>query len=670
MSFLQPLLLWGLLAASIPVIIHLLNRRRHRTIKWAAMQFLLKATRESRGRKRLRHILILTCRTLGIAALAFAAARPLIGGFLGWGGGSVDLVVLVLDRSASMENTPGDATVPKRQAAIERVSKAVTNLGATRLVLIDSASATPQEVPSPDVLPDLTAAAATDTRADLPALLATAVDYLVETSASRPELWIASDLQESDWAADSDRWQTVRSGISALPRKPAVRVLAVSGKPAPNQSLRVLAARRTGDELALDLEVLRQDDPRETVNLPLTVALEGVRTTESITLGGDSLRFQRSVKLPPGTGTGHGWVSLPGDANPRDSVAFFAFGPPRPVKTFIVAAPGETADYLKIAAAPPGLEGLEATAGPPGAAIDWDAAACVIWAAPLPEGRAAEDAKRFLTEGGVLVLLPPAAASAATFLDHRWTDPEESAEGKFFIAGSWDREDGLLRDGIDGSGIPADRLRAVRRQLPDGGNALLARWDDGKPLLTRVVLDKGTAWFFGTLPDYTWSNLGDGDLLLPLIQRAVLTGAERFETAYLADVASTSSKLATGETRVRVDDHGAPDAANAPYEAGVWRLGERLIALNRPAAEDLPVTLPREALGRLLADTNFSFFEDQAAAADAALIREAWRAFLLGMLFFLFAEALLCLPKKTAGTAATPADRPLPPQGQGSPAPT
>ena len=74
MYFQQTWMLWGLLAASIPIIIHLLNRRRHKTVKWAAMQFLLKATRESRGRKRLRHLLILACRTLAVAVLAMAAA--------------------------------------------------------------------------------------------------------------------------------------------------------------------------------------------------------------------------------------------------------------------------------------------------------------------------------------------------------------------------------------------------------------------------------------------------------------------------------------------------------------------------------------------------------------------------------------------------------------------
>ena len=59
MTFLQQAMLWGLFAVSVPIIIHLLNRRRFRTVDWGAMQFLLKATRDSRGKKRLKHLLIL-----------------------------------------------------------------------------------------------------------------------------------------------------------------------------------------------------------------------------------------------------------------------------------------------------------------------------------------------------------------------------------------------------------------------------------------------------------------------------------------------------------------------------------------------------------------------------------------------------------------------------------
>ena len=121
MTFLQQAMLWGLFAVSVPIIIHLLNRRRFRTVDWGAMQFLLKATRDSRGKKRLKHLLILLFRSLAVAALVFAIARPLAGGFLGWGGGQVETVILILDRSASMERSEKDIQVTKRMSILSKV---------------------------------------------------------------------------------------------------------------------------------------------------------------------------------------------------------------------------------------------------------------------------------------------------------------------------------------------------------------------------------------------------------------------------------------------------------------------------------------------------------------------------------------------------------------------
>ncbi len=42
----------ALFAASVPIIIHLVNRWRHRSVPWAAMEFLLRAARETRGTKK------------------------------------------------------------------------------------------------------------------------------------------------------------------------------------------------------------------------------------------------------------------------------------------------------------------------------------------------------------------------------------------------------------------------------------------------------------------------------------------------------------------------------------------------------------------------------------------------------------------------------------------
>jgi hypothetical protein len=204
-----------------------------------------------------------------------------------------------------------------------------------------------------------------------------------------------------------------------------------------------------------------------------------------------------------------------------------------------------------------------------------------------------------------------------------------------------------LRDSIDGTPIAADRLKAIRRQIPLGDTTPLARWEDGEPALIRRVFDHGTAWFLGSIPDYTWSNLGDADVLLPAIQRMITAGNERFDASHIAKLGSPTSRLMPGETRSRIDDYGSPDPANSEHEAGIHRLGERLLALNRPPREDTPEILTREILDSILEDTNYTLLDQAGQAGDPNLSRDVWRAFLIAMLFFLISEALLCLPKKT-----------------------
>lgn len=649
MLFLNPLLLWGLLAAAVPIAIHLLNRRRHKTLPWAAMQFLLKATRESRGKKKLRHILILTCRALAVAALAFAAAKPVVSGLIGWGGGSIDTVVLLLDRSASMETKPGDGLDPRRQIVIGKVRDAMKSLGGARLVLIDSAGGNPQEIPSPDTLGELSSTAATDSAADFPALLSRAAEFLADRP-GRSEIWLASDLQTSSWHPGDERWAAARAAIGALPRKPAIRVLSLTGSTSPNTAIRLLGSSRTGDEMLLDLEIQRADDSRSSSSsLPLTTNLNGTRTTESLTIPGQSLRFRKRVALPAGSATGSGWLSIPADGNTRDNAAFFAYGPARPVKSLIVAAPGEAADFLALAAAPPGFGNQSVEHIDPAnvATANTGDIAAILWAAPLPAGPAQDTLNRFLATGGHVVFFPPGTPSTDAFVGIQWSPPSEAAVGKYFILKDWNHSDGPLRDGVDGTPVPADRLKAIRRQVPAGDSAPLARWEDGEPFITRHIADRGTLWFIGSLPDYTWSNLGDADVLLPAVQRIVAAGADRFDASYLATVGSDAARPLPGETRTRIDDYGTPDPANAAYEAGIYRLGERLIAVNRPPEEDSPEILTREALTDALEGTGFTLLDQAGQSTDPSLSRDVWRGFLIAMLLLLIAEALLCLPKKT-----------------------
>ncbi len=78
MTFLNPILLIGLAGVAIPVLIHLLNRRRARVVQWGAMRFLLEAMASQNRRIRIEEIILLAMRCLLVALLAMALARPFL----------------------------------------------------------------------------------------------------------------------------------------------------------------------------------------------------------------------------------------------------------------------------------------------------------------------------------------------------------------------------------------------------------------------------------------------------------------------------------------------------------------------------------------------------------------------------------------------------------------
>lgn len=656
MTFFSPLLLWFVAAASVPIIIHLLNKRRHKTVQWAAMQFLLKATRESRGKKKLRHILILTCRALGIAALAFAAARPVVSGLLGWGAGTIDTVVLVLDRSASMEIRSGDGEDTKREVVLKKVRDAMADMDNPRLIVIDSATGKPQEIPSPDVLPEISATAATDSAANFPSLMSSAAEVL-SSSTGNSEIWIASDMQRSNWRPDDERWAAVRANIESLPQKPAIRILSISGDTATNISLRLLGTRRSNDALLADLELTRTKDDRGSISLPVTTHINGASQTDLITLAGQSLRFQKRIPIKESEETGYGWISIPSDGNTRDNSAFLAYGPARPLKSILVSKPGEAASYLALSAAPPNFERQSVTLVDPStfSAAPTSDISLILWAAPLPTGENAKTLQNFISSGGQVVLIPTSEPSPGTFLETQWETVTVVEPGKFYILQDWSRNDGPLRDGIDGTPIPAERLRAIKRAIPKSDGTVLAKWEDGEPFITRKMVDQGTLWTIGSTPDYTWSNLGDADVLLPAIQRILALGAERFDASFLTEVGSDTASPIPGEIRPRVDDYSKE---NNDHVAGVFTVNNRTTAINRPFSEDDPEIATKENLDAMLEGTNYRLLDQAGKNQDPSLNTNVWRAFLLAMLFFLISEALLCLPKKS--TAATTTPRPAP----------
>src|SRR5438874_4069573 len=105
MSFLIPSLLGFLALSSVPIIIHLLNRRRFMRVDWAPMKYLKLTIKTNRRRLRIEQLILLAIRTLAIIVLICAIARPVLSstGLGAWlSGRSRTSRIIVIDDSLSM----------------------------------------------------------------------------------------------------------------------------------------------------------------------------------------------------------------------------------------------------------------------------------------------------------------------------------------------------------------------------------------------------------------------------------------------------------------------------------------------------------------------------------------------------------------------------------------
>ena len=117
-SFLNPSFLWALPVAAIPVIIHLLSRRRLPEISFPTTRFLKALEPNEVRRLRLRELLLLLLRTLALLFLVLAFARPSLTprGAVTHAAAAVGILV---DDSASMTALDEQAR-PRMQGALAR----------------------------------------------------------------------------------------------------------------------------------------------------------------------------------------------------------------------------------------------------------------------------------------------------------------------------------------------------------------------------------------------------------------------------------------------------------------------------------------------------------------------------------------------------------------------
>jgi len=112
MSFLNPMMLWGLLAIAIPVIIHLFNFRRHKKVYFTNVRYIQELKLQTRRQSRLRHIMVLVSRILGISFLVLAFSQPYVPvSESAVSPQNINIVSIYLDNSFSMEAEATNGTL-------------------------------------------------------------------------------------------------------------------------------------------------------------------------------------------------------------------------------------------------------------------------------------------------------------------------------------------------------------------------------------------------------------------------------------------------------------------------------------------------------------------------------------------------------------------------------
>ncbi len=108
MNFLNPLVLIGLIGASIPVILHLLNLRKLKKIEFSSLKFIKELRKTKIKRVKLKQILLLILRTLAIIFAVLAFSRPTIKGTIsGFESFAKTGAVIIVDNSYSMDANTG-----------------------------------------------------------------------------------------------------------------------------------------------------------------------------------------------------------------------------------------------------------------------------------------------------------------------------------------------------------------------------------------------------------------------------------------------------------------------------------------------------------------------------------------------------------------------------------
>jgi hypothetical protein len=442
----------GAAATSIPIIIHLLNKRRFKVVIWAAMDFLLAAQRRNARRMQLHRWLLLALRCLALLILAAAIAQFFLGSSLiGSIMGGERAVIIIWDDSYAMgyRREPRLSHYETSRKLLKDYLASPSVSSSDKIALISGAGGVGSRLIDKPTLDHGSVRRAIESHeiTDQPADLANAFDKAyealkdVEQTARSRSVIIITELSRSSLRGAADTGdeaarQVLKRKIETLRALADVRVVDVGEADQNNRAIVALHPVRSalvaGMPAELNLSVFNATDSA-LLDYPVTLSVDGVVvSTEKLPrIGpGDTLNTRVAVTLAT---PGHHMIEarLAGDLLPLDDVRRLAVTAARELPVLLVDGnPGDnrtlgSTTFLQLALAPEAgsifaphtITELELPRTPLGAGVDAGGQRAAYAAVVLSDTGKFDPAtlknlQRYVNDGGLLVIFPGGRTNA------------------------------------------------------------------------------------------------------------------------------------------------------------------------------------------------------------------------------------------------------------------
>jgi hypothetical protein len=549
--FLYPIFLFGLIAASLPLLIHLLNRRRLNRIRFPAVRFILMSQKRISRSYRLRHWILLALRTTAVLLLALLLANPIFqtGAGLFAGGGPVSLVIL-LDNSLSM-TWSGDGIGFKQ--AKEAARLLITSLGDSDRAAIVPTSISGKEpirlkLEKDVLLKELDQIEIADGTANFSIALGRAYELLGEP-AGHKEIRLITDLGLTGW--DNFSMSSLKQVDAAIP----VTAIHVGRKQKPlNVAVKEIraAGQGIGVDLPLHLEaVVANFSDQEVKDVLVQLSIEGQNKDQKLTSvpprGDATVTLQTRLSQ---AGPHAGQLTIKKDGLAGNASMHFGVHAQEQLRVLVVdgdpqtslvqsetffltralnpAAESDSSQYLPTVIIP---EGLSA------AALDAYQVIVLCNVATLPDSFIAKLQNYLRGGGGLLIFggdrLQPDHYNAklAQILQAPIRDKKQGLEGSGEKIGKFELTHPALQslsDNLLQESIKSARVWGYSR-VSASGKSVLMSLANGDPLLIEQKVGSGRVMFITTTADRDWSDLPVKTAYLPMIQSLTnyLAGGKR-----------------------------------------------------------------------------------------------------------------------------------------------